>query len=177
MLRRFIKAVLDLSWKEKVLLEMRDVFKEVGFMVERNVIEEHEMLVQLTHVANVGYEGQAEFPCHHADRQKFAYTRKPGAVCLHEVHRSILHKVLEENTVWNMLTRGDFYGGDIPRQDGMRVYIVRMRRLLNPEWCMLCEFAGHANRCGQIPVLVRVKHQNAGVACGLAQYCGTAQIA
>jgi len=47
-----------------VLLQMRDVFQKDDFVVERNVVEEHQMLVQLPHVAYVGNDRQATTSCH-----------------------------------------------------------------------------------------------------------------
>ena len=63
-MRCFVEAVNDLGWKDEVLLEMRNVFQKYHFMVERNVVEEHKMLMQLPHVTYVGNYRQSKLPGH-----------------------------------------------------------------------------------------------------------------
>ena len=80
-----------------MFLQMRDVFQKHDLVAERNVIEQHEMLVQLAHVANVGNHRQAKLLRHQADGEKLAHAREPGAIRLHEMHATVMEEVLEEN--------------------------------------------------------------------------------
>ena len=51
----------------EVLFEMGDVFQEYHLVIERDVIEEHEMLVHLAHVPNMGNDRKVEELRHEAD--------------------------------------------------------------------------------------------------------------
>ena len=45
-----------------MLAQMRDVLQEDDFVPQRDVIEEHEMLMNLSHIADVGHDWHAEYP-------------------------------------------------------------------------------------------------------------------
>jgi hypothetical protein len=74
---------------------MRDVFEKYDLVAEGNVIEEHEMLVQLAHVANVRNHRQTKLLCHQADGEKFAYASEPGAIRLNEMHTTVMEEILK----------------------------------------------------------------------------------
>ncbi len=59
--------------KDEVVRKMRDMFEENDFVVERNVVEEHEVLVDLPYVANVRHDRQTKFLRQQADSEKFAH--------------------------------------------------------------------------------------------------------
>jgi len=82
-----------------VLLEMWDVLQEGDFVTERDVIEEHEMLVHLAHIHNMGNDGKVEELRHEADSQEFADSRNPSAVHLNERERFGLEDVLKKDSV------------------------------------------------------------------------------
>jgi len=78
-----------------VFFEMRNVLEEDNFMIERDVIEEHQMLMQLAHVANMWHDRNAKLFGHQADGEKFAYAREASAIRLDEIHASVAKEVLE----------------------------------------------------------------------------------
>src|ERR1700736_1365930 len=59
----------------------------------------------------------------------------------------------------------------------MRIDVVGMSWLLNPEWLELYEFAAHAFRVRQGPALVGIEHQDASFADNVAQHRRAAQVA
>src|SRR5580658_7605186 len=107
-----------------MLLEMRDVFQKHHFVVERDVVKEHKMLVQLPHVAYVGNDWQAKFPGHQTHGEKFAHAGKARAVRLNEMHACVMKEVLEEDAVRDVFSSGDLCGRDLTRECGVRKHIV-----------------------------------------------------
>src|SRR5580698_9399696 len=97
LLGSFVETAAHIRRKDKVLLEMRNVLEENSFVVECDVIEDHEVLMQLPHIAHVRHDRQAKFLCHQTDREKLAHARKPGAIGLNEMHPSIVEEILEKN--------------------------------------------------------------------------------
>ena len=61
-----------------MFFEMRDVFEKHHFMIESDVIEEHQVLMQLPHIADVGHDRQAKLLGHQADGEKLADTSRAG---------------------------------------------------------------------------------------------------
>jgi hypothetical protein len=59
--RRGIARSNDTDWLGEAVLQMRDVLEEDGFVVEGDVIEQHEVLVDLAHVADVRDHRNTEF--------------------------------------------------------------------------------------------------------------------
>src|SRR5271169_5444697 len=114
------------------------------------------MLVQLPHVSNVGNNGQAKLLCHETDGKKLAHPGQPSAVRLNEMHSSVLKEVLEEDAVRDVFAGGNSYRCDRKRELGVRMHIVRVSGLLNPEWFEAYEFTAHAVCDRQAPILVRV---------------------
>src|SRR6202011_4801821 len=98
-LRCFVEAAVYFCGKDKVILEMWDVLEEDRVVIERDVIEEHQMLMQLAHVAYVGHDRQSEFLRHQAYGEKLAHASKPGAIGLDEVQASVVEEVFKENAV------------------------------------------------------------------------------
>ena len=96
-----------------MLLQMRDVFQKDDFVVERDVVEEDEVLVQLPHVAYVGNDRQAKLLGHQTHGEKFAHPRKARAVRLNEMHACVMEEVLEEDAVWDVFPCGNSYGRDL----------------------------------------------------------------
>ena len=69
---------------KEVIFEVGDVLQECHFVIERDVVEEHEMLVHLAHVPDMGNHWQVEELRHEADSQEFADSRDASAVHLNE---------------------------------------------------------------------------------------------
>ena len=60
--RGSIVAIPQLCRKNKLASQMRYVFKEQDFLSQGNVIEQYQVLMQLSHITHVRYHGQAELP-------------------------------------------------------------------------------------------------------------------
>jgi hypothetical protein len=78
-----------------MLLQMRNVFKKESLMAKRNVIEQDEMLMDLAHVADVGYDRETEFAGKQTHSDKFGNSGKAGAIRLNDMHCSSLHEIVE----------------------------------------------------------------------------------
>ena len=128
----FVEATANLCGENKVIFEMRDVFEKHCFMIESDVIEEHQVLMYLPHVPDVGHDWQTDLLCHQADGEKLADTAEPGAIRLDEMDSSVVEKVLEEDAVGYVLTGCDFYRCDFVCEHHMRVHIVRVGWLFYP---------------------------------------------
>jgi hypothetical protein len=57
---RLINAVFDFARMNKMIAQVWDMLEKNGFMTERDVIEQNEVLMQLTHVTDVRHDGSAE---------------------------------------------------------------------------------------------------------------------
>ena len=111
---------------------MRDVFEKNRFMIESDVIEEHQVLMYLPHIADVGHDGQTNLLCHQADGEKLADTAEPGAIRLDEMDSSVVQKVFEEDAIGYVLTGCDSYRCYFACEHHMRVYIVWVGWLFYP---------------------------------------------
>ena len=78
-----------------MILEMGDVLEKCHIVIERDVIEEHEMLMHLAHVPDMGNDGKVEELRHEADGQELADSRDASAVHLNERKRFGSEEVLE----------------------------------------------------------------------------------
>ena len=112
---------------------MWDVFEEMHFMVERNMIKEHQMLMNLAHVSDMRHDRQLELSCHQTNGQKFTNTGEPRAICLNKVQASVEQIILEHDPV-----RDVFSSSNTDRCDGaskfyVSVNIIGMSWLFNPE--------------------------------------------
>ena len=56
-----VRSVDDHSWYLKVLVEMRDVLKKDDLMVQRNVVEKHKVLMNLSHISDVWNDRNPKF--------------------------------------------------------------------------------------------------------------------
>ena len=112
--------------------QMWDVFEEQRLVTECNVIEQHEVLMQLPHIAHVRYNRQPHCPRKKAYCEELRYSREPGAVCLHIMNSTGLQEIFEQNAIGNVLAGRKFYRGYFARQSDMRVNVIRVRGLFNP---------------------------------------------
>src|ERR1700690_35817 len=94
-LRRDVNSPFNPRRMHEMFAHMRNTFEEQRFMPDRNVIEEHEMLMNLPHVSDVRHHRQPEFPRQQAHCNKLRNSREPRAIRLHEMQRASLHVVLE----------------------------------------------------------------------------------
>lgn len=90
----------------EALAQMRNVFEEHDRVPERNMVEQHQMLVNLSHIADVRHYGEAKLSSEQADRNEFTYTRYTRAIHLDEVYGTFAHEILEHDAVRDVLAEG-----------------------------------------------------------------------
>src|SRR5919108_3220901 len=87
-LRCHVHTILDLGGRHKILLQMRDRFQEQNWVAHRNMVEEHQMLMNLTHIPDVRDNRQPELARQQAHRKELGNTRDARAIDLRKVHAS-----------------------------------------------------------------------------------------
>jgi len=147
-----------------MLLQMRNVFQELSFVAKGDVVEQDQVLMDLAHVADVGYHGQAEFPGEQTDGDKFRNTGKAGAIGLNDMHGSGLHEIVEQNAIGDMLAesnagRGNGFGELLVGGD-----VIGVSRLFNEVRGDRVELAAYLERSRQCPLLIGVEQESN--ACG-----------
>ena len=93
-------------------LQMRDALEKYSFVSHGDVIEQNQMLVNLSHVADVRNDSQAEFSRQKADREELRNSSNPRAVHLHDMNGFRLHEILEHDSVRNVLAQSNRDGLD-----------------------------------------------------------------
>ena len=78
-----------------MVAQVWNVLQASHFVSRRNMIEQHEMLMQLSHVSNMREYGKAKCLCKETDGQDLAHSRNSCAVDLDIVKRLRLHKRFE----------------------------------------------------------------------------------
>ena len=158
LLRRLINTTGHGAGMDKMFLQMRNVFEKNHVMPERDVIEQHQMLVQLAHVANMRNDRHAKFAAQQADGDKFAHARHPHRVHLNEAGAFRLQIIFENDAVGNMLAQRELGRRDRIRQSFVAEHIVGMRGFLNPERIDGSQSLADVQRLRQRPLLVGVHH-------------------
>ena len=114
-MRRPIETLRYTGREDEVLSQVRDMFEKVDLVVESNVVEEHQVLMDLPHIADVRYDREAELLRQQTDGEKFAYSAQPSAIGLDEIERSVGEKILEEDAVRDVFAGSDFHWFDLSR--------------------------------------------------------------
>lgn len=78
-----------------MLPQVRNVFKEQSLVAKRNVVEQDQVLMDLPHVADVGYYRKAKFAGEQADGDKFRNSGKARAIGLNDMDCTRLHEIVE----------------------------------------------------------------------------------
>jgi len=78
-----------------VRLEMRNALKKQRLVSHGDVIEQHQMLVNLSHISHVRNDAQAELSRQQAYGEELGNSGNPRAVHLHDLHSLRLHEVLK----------------------------------------------------------------------------------
>src|SRR4029077_1408657 len=107
LLRCLVHATLHLCWINKVIPKMGDVFQEGNLESQPDMVKKNQVLMHLSHVANVRHHGKIEDLCKETDGQKLADACDSRTIDLDERQRLGLHEVLKQNTVCNMLSGRD----------------------------------------------------------------------
>src|SRR5207253_6715424 len=79
-LGRNIHSVLNLCRINEILMQVGNTLEKQGLMPDRNVIEQHEVLMDLAHTTHVGHNWQPEFPSKQADSKKLCNLGLPGTI-------------------------------------------------------------------------------------------------
>jgi hypothetical protein len=69
---------------DEVSPEMRDMLEELRFESESDVVKENQVLMHLSHVADVGYYGKTEYLRKKTYRQEFTHAGNSRAIYLDE---------------------------------------------------------------------------------------------
>lgn len=88
-----------------MLPQMRDMLEKDNFVTERDVIEQNEVLVKLTHVTNVRNYRNAKFPAEQADGNEFTDASDSHRVHLDESRAPGLQVILENDPVRNVFAK------------------------------------------------------------------------
>ena len=156
---------------------MRDGFEKNRFVIETDVVEEHEMLMQLPHVADVGNHGHAGLPGHEADDQKLADPGHAHRIHLTDGHAAALEIVFEEDPVGHMFARGNADGSDGVGNGFVTEHIVGMGGLLQPEQIQTGAAAAEIDGLINRPLLIGIGHEGGLRSGGLADDAGAQDIA
>ena len=68
-------------------------------MAKCDVVEQDQMLMDLSHVADVGYDREAEVAGEQTNADEFRNSRKAGAIRLNDMYCSGLHEVVEQDAI------------------------------------------------------------------------------
>ena len=109
LLRCVVHTILHLRGMDEVTPKMRNVLKELYFEPQPDVVEENEVLMQLSHVANVRHHWKIEEFREETDSKELADPRNSCAIDLNEGQCFGPHEVLEHDTVCDMLAGSDLY--------------------------------------------------------------------
>jgi hypothetical protein len=172
-----INAAFDFAWMDKVFAQVGDVFEEDGFVAERDVIKQDQMLVKLPHVAYVRHNGHAKPAAQQTDGEEFAHAGNAHGVGLQEAGAFRLQIVFEDNPVGDMLAERKFDGGNGIRECFVAKHIVRMCWFFDPKWINGAQSLADVKGLGQGPLLVGIHHHARFVAGGFADNMGAPQVA
>ena len=95
LLRCVVNTILHLRGMDEVTSKMRNVLKELYFESQLDMVEENQVLMQLSHVTNVRHYGKIEDLREETDSKELADTPNSRAIHLNERQRPGLHEVLE----------------------------------------------------------------------------------
>ena len=160
-----------------MFLEVWNVFQEQLFVPQRGVIKVHQVLVDLPHVADVGYDRQAKLSRQQADAEKLADAANAGSIHLYPLDRSRLHKILEDNSVRNMLAQSDGNRRNGVSNRFVGRNIIGMGWFFNPIRIHRNQGLAHLESTREGPLLVGIQHDaDLGTQC-VSQQESPAQVA
>src|ERR1700693_234910 len=107
------------------------------------MVEQHQVLVNLPHIAHVRNDSQAELSRQYADRDELRDAGYPRAVDLHNLHSRSLHEILEHDSVRNVLTQGNWDRLDRLCKGAVRANIVWVGRLFYKKRSHLPKLLAH----------------------------------
>jgi len=85
---------------------VRNIFKKYFIKPKRYVVEEHQVLMDLPHIANVRHDDQAKLSRQYAHGNEFAYAANTNTIDLNKARGTCLHEILEEHPMGHMFAQG-----------------------------------------------------------------------
>ena len=128
-------------------------------MAQRDVVEQYEMLVNLSHVTDVRNDLDRVVGGHDGDCQVLTNACQSGALRLDNTNRAIVEVVFPDHAIGNRLTYCDGSWRPFVCQLSMGQDVVRMGWFFNPEGIERCEFTSHTEGGRQRPGLIGVEHK------------------
>ena len=96
------------------------------------MIEQHQMLVNLSHITDVRHDADGKLCCHDGDGEILADASQASAICLNDSHRPGLKEILPKNAIRNRLPNGDGNRGQHSRQRLMPQNVIGLGGFFNP---------------------------------------------
>src|SRR5258708_22663939 len=101
--------------ESEMTAQMRDMLEKQSFVSQGDVVEQHKVLVQLSHVSDMRRQGKAKLSGEKTDRKKLARAGQPSTVGLDVMQSASLQKILEQNAIGNVFSSRDFHRRDLAR--------------------------------------------------------------
>src|SRR5690349_18105419 len=105
---------------------MWNIFQKQSGETQRDMVEQNQVLVNLPHVSNVGYNGNPKLAREQTHRDKLADPADARAIRLNNARRACLKEVLKQHPMRNMLANRHADSRISPRQRLMRQHVVGM---------------------------------------------------
>ena len=117
----------------EVLLQMRNVFQKNDLMPQGDVVEQHEMLMDLAHIPDMRDDRQPGLARQQTDGNEFADAADARAIDLDKVGGFELDVVLEDDPIGDMLSDRQSQRSDLTCQLLVPDDVVGMGRLFDPD--------------------------------------------
>jgi hypothetical protein len=137
---------------------MWDVFEKDDVMTERDVIKQREMLMELSHVANVGHERHVKFSGEQTYRKKLADAGNTNRVRLNKSSALRLEIIFEDDAVRDVFANREFRRRDGVSEGFVAEHIVGVRGFFDPERIDGTQALADIQCLRQGPLLVRIHH-------------------
>lgn len=79
----------------KMRSEMRNMFKEKRLMSQADVVEQYQVLVQLSHISHMRHHGNAILPTQQAYRDELTHAAQPYRIRLYKTRRTGLQVIFK----------------------------------------------------------------------------------
>ncbi len=163
-----IVAVFHADRIDEVLVQVVDKFDYAVFQGRRRaqIVKGGQVLHVLAeaHAAGVRADRNAEFRGQQDDGEVLVHAGQAAAVDLANVHRLSLHELLKHDAILAVLAGGDADAGHFAADARVAEDVVRAGRLFHPPGVERLELADPQDGFFDIPFLIGVHHEKAGVA-------------
>ena len=97
----------------EIIAQVRDVLQKYRLVAQGDVVEQHQVLMDLAHVADVRHDRQSEFARHQAHGEEFGDAGETRAIGLDEMDGAGVHVVLEQDAIGHVFTERDAHRCDV----------------------------------------------------------------